>query len=69
MVIVSSVLAIGAAPGETVTLQGIKLTGLFASGFSLVSAIFFLMYNDKKVMGIIKKYRQEQSDDKNETAN
>lgn len=65
MVIVSSVLAIGAAPGETVTLEGIKLTGLFASGFSLVSAIFFLMYNDKKVMSIIKKYRQEQSDDKN----
>lgn len=65
MVIVSSVLAIGAAPGETVTLEGIKLTGLFASGFSLVSAIFFLMYNDKKVMSIIKKYRQEKSDDKN----
>lgn len=49
MIIVSSVLAVGAAAGAEVGLTGIKLTGLFAAGFSLLSAVFFLFYNDKAV--------------------
>lgn len=54
MLIVSSVLAIGAAEGTSVGLEGVKLTGVFAAVFSLVSAVFFMLYNDKKVMRIIK---------------
>lgn len=54
MIIVSSVLAIGAAEGEKAGLEGIKLTGLFAGGFSLLSAVIFCFYNDKSVTDTIK---------------
>ena len=53
MMVVSSVLAIGAAAGESVGLLGVKLTGIFAGGFSLLSLVLFLLYNDKKVISSI----------------
>ena len=57
MMVVSSVLAIGAGPGESVGLLGVKLTGVFAGGFSLLSLVFFLFYNDKKVIEYIDAHR------------
>lgn len=57
MVMVSSVLAVGAAPGETVGLLGVKLTGICAGTFSLLSLIFFLLYRDKAVTSAIEQYR------------
>ena len=54
---VSSIIAIGAGAGESVGLLGVKLTGVFAGGFSLISLIFFMFYNDKKVIATIEKYR------------
>ncbi|MGN1347627.1 MAG: MFS transporter [Acutalibacteraceae bacterium] len=57
MIIVSSVLAIGAASGESVGMQGVKLTGACAGVFSLLSLVMFIVYDDKKVTeGIKKKY-------------
>ena len=56
MMVVSSVLAIGAAPGEAVGLLGVKLTGIFAGGFSLLSLVLFLCYNDKKVTDFISSH-------------
>ena len=56
---VSSILAIGALSGESVGLQGVKLTGVFAGIFSLLSLIVFIFYNDKKVTETIEKYRKE----------
>ena len=56
MVVVSSVLAIGAAPGEAVGLLGVKLTGVFAGGFSMLSLLLFLLYNDKKVTAYIESH-------------
>ncbi|MBR6555500.1 MAG: hypothetical protein IKT90_04720, partial [Clostridia bacterium] len=56
MVVVSSVLAIGAAAGESVGVLGVKLTGVFAGGFSLLSLVFFLFYNDKKVTAYIEEH-------------
>ena len=56
MMVVSSVLAIGAGPGEAVGLLGVKLTGIFAGGFSLLSLAFFLFYNDKKVTEYIETH-------------
>lgn len=53
MLIVSSVLAIGAVGDAKVGLEGVKITGIFAAAFSLISAIFFMLYNDKKVMATI----------------
>ncbi len=59
MVVVSSVLAIGAPAGQSVGLLGVKLTGVFAGGFSLVSLAFFLFYNDKKVTDYIEKHSRK----------
>ena len=56
---VSSILAIGAGAGESVGLLGVKLTGIFAGGFSLLSLVFLCMYNDKKVMANIEKYSRK----------
>ena len=58
---VSSILAIGAGAGESVGLLGVKLTGVFAGGFSLVSLVFFMLYNDKRVIATIEKFRKEKS--------
>ncbi len=58
---VSSILAVGALQGESVGLQGVKLTGVFAGGFSLLSLIFFIFYNDKRVTATIEKYRNNKS--------
>jgi GPH family glycoside/pentoside/hexuronide:cation symporter len=49
LVAVSSVLAIGAASGESVGMLGVKLTGVFAGIFSLLSLIFFILYDEKSV--------------------
>jgi GPH family glycoside/pentoside/hexuronide:cation symporter len=58
MMIVSSVLAIGALEGETVGLLGIKLTGVFACVFSIISVVFFMIYNDKKVIDTIEEHNK-----------
>ena len=59
MVIVSSVLAIGALEGESVGLQGVKLTGIYAGIFSLLSLIFFAMYKDKAVTQAIEAHTRK----------
>ena len=57
---VSSILAIGAGANESVGLQGVRLTGVFAGIFSLLSLIVFIFYNDKKVTKTIEEYRKEE---------
>lgn len=61
MVVVSSVLAIGAPAGEAVGILGVKLTGVFAGGFSLLSLIFFTVYNEKSVTLFISEHRKEEA--------
>ena len=56
---VSSILAVGAMTGESVGLQGVKLTGVFAGVFSLLSLVIFIFYNDKKVNATIDELRKE----------
>lgn len=58
MMFVSSILAIGASSGEVVGLLGVKLTGVFAGTFSIISLIFIFLYNEKKVNKTIKDYQQ-----------
>lgn len=58
MVVVSSVLAIGAPAGESVGMLGVKLTGVFAGVFSLVSLLCFLAYDEKTVTAFIAKHRK-----------
>ena len=55
MMVVSSVLVIGAGAGEQVGMQGVKLTGVYAGIFSLLSLIFFCLYDDKKVNEYIEE--------------
>lgn len=68
MVIVSSLLAIGALAGEKVGLMGVKLTGIFAGAFSLVSTVFFFLYNDKKVTDFIAAKTASDKSDSDEIA-
>ena len=56
MVVVSSVLAVGALSGESVGMLGVKLTGVFAGFFSLVSLIFFILYDEKSVTEFISAH-------------
>ncbi len=63
---VSSILAIGAGAGESVSLIGVKLTGVCAGVFSLLSLIFFTFYNDKKVVSTIEEYRNKEKAEKTE---
>ena len=62
MVVVSSVLAIGAPAGESVGMLGVKLTGVFAGLFSLVSLIFFMIYNEKSVTEFIEANRKSEGE-------
>ena len=59
MVVVSSVLAIGAPAGESVGMLGVKLTGVFAGLFSLISLICFIFYNEKSVTKFIDEHKKE----------
>ena len=56
MVIVSSVLTIGALNAEAVGLQGVRLTGIYAGVFSLLSLIFFTLYRDRDVTRAIEAH-------------
>ena len=58
MVVVSSVLAVGAKAGESVSVTGVKLTGIYAGVFSLLSLIFFVIYNDKQVTKYLDEHAQ-----------
>ena len=60
MVVVSSVLAVGALSGESVGMLGVKLTGVFAGFFSLVSLIFFILYDEKSVTEFISTHGKEE---------
>ena len=62
MVVVSSVLAIGAPAGESVGMLGVKLTGVFAGLFSLASLICFMVYDEKSVTAFIAKHRKAGGD-------
>jgi GPH family glycoside/pentoside/hexuronide:cation symporter len=59
MVVVSSMLAVGAPEGQTVGVLGVKLTGIFAGLFSLISLIFFIIYDEKSVTEFVNKHREE----------
>ena len=59
MVVVSSVLAIGAPAGESVGILGVKLTGVFAGVLSLISLICFMVYDEKSVTDFIAAHRKD----------
>lgn len=62
MMVVSSVLAIGAGNGESVGMQGVKLTGVYAGVFSLLSLVFFILYNEKKVTSYIEEHSKKKEE-------
>lgn len=66
LIIVSSLLAVGAKEGEKVGLMGVKLTGIFAGFFSILSAVFFMFYNDKQITTIIKQSQSVELEESND---
>ncbi len=62
MVVVSSVLAIGKTGDEAVGMLGVKLTGVFAGVFSLISLICFMLYNEKNVTTFIEEHTKGNND-------
>ena len=52
---VSSILAIGASQGEVVGILDVKLTGLIAMSFGLISLIFYNKYDEKRVLKTIER--------------
>ena len=64
MVVVSSVLAVGAPAGESVGMLGVKLTGVFAGVFSLISLIFFMLYNEKGVAEFVRAHKKGAEEEK-----
>ena len=62
MVVVSSVLAIGAPEGASVGTLGVKLTGVFAGVFSLISLLCFLRYDEKAVTKFIADHRKDRTE-------
>lgn len=61
MMCVSSILAVGAASGEVVGLQGVKLTGVCAMIFSVIAIVCLTFYNEKNVMESIEKNKKQRS--------
>ncbi|MEG2002688.1 MAG: MFS transporter [Clostridia bacterium] len=59
LMIVPSVLTIGAAANENVGNLGIKMTAVVAAVFCAASIIFFLVYNDKMVIKYIEDSKKE----------
>ena len=59
--IVSTVLAIGAPAGASVGLTGIRLTGVIAGAFSLLSVVFFSLYNERSVTAFLDARRRERT--------
>lgn len=62
MVVVSSVLAIGKTGEEAVGMLGVKLTGVFAGVFSLISLICFMLYKEKEVTTFIEEHTKGNKD-------
>lgn len=56
LMIVPSVLTIGATGTEPVGILGIKLTAIIAAVFCAISILFFMIYNDKLVINFIHKH-------------
>jgi hypothetical protein len=48
--------------GEAVGTLGVKLTGVFAGVFSLVSLLFFAFYDENSVTKFIEEHRKERSE-------
>lgn len=60
MMCVSSILAVGAAQNEVVGLTGVKLTGIIAMIFSVISIIFYFKYNERNVLRTIEQQGGQQ---------
>lgn len=59
MMIVPSLTVIGAAAGDNIGRQGLKITALVGAGFCAISIFAFFMYKEKVVLGVIKEHNKE----------
>lgn len=66
IMIVPSIIAIGAASGEQVGEQGVKLTAIVSAAFCLVSVIILFFYRDKNIIAQIEAMKAQQNEDQSE---
>lgn len=59
--IVPSLVVIGAATGESIGQKGLLLTAIVGGVFTLVAVIIYFVYNEKEVLGTIRKAEGDKS--------
>lgn len=63
IMIVPSLVVIGAAKGESVGRKGLLLTALVGGLFTLVAVIIYVFYNEKEVLNVIRSSKQSKEGD------
>lgn len=61
IMIVPSLVVIGAATGESVGKKGLLLTAIVGGLFTLVSVVIYFLYNEKEILSVIRKANKEKT--------
>lgn len=64
IMIVPSLILIGAEAGENIGVKGLRLSALVGGMFCLAAVIIFCFYNEKEVLGTIRKAREKEGEEK-----
>lgn len=59
IMIVPSLVIIGAATGESVSKKGLLLTAVVGGLFTLISVVIYFFYNEKEVLSVIRAAKKE----------
>ncbi len=59
IMIVPSLVVIGAATGENVGKKGLLLTAIVGGLFTLVAVVIYFFYNEKEVLGVVRAAKKE----------
>lgn len=59
IMIVPSLVVIGAATGESVGKKGLILTAIVGGLFTLVSVVIYFFYNEKEILTVVRKAKEE----------
>lgn len=61
IMIVPSLVVIGAATGESVGKKGLILTAIVGGLFTLVSVVIYFFYNEKEILTVVRKAKEEKT--------
>lgn len=60
----SNLITLGSADGTTATIEGVRATAIPGFIASIVCIIFYMLYNDKKITGTIRRHNEGQEQNK-----